>query len=42
MFTLTARQKMHWKKIPGYCNSTEKNGAALDEVGVTEKSHREE
>lgn len=27
---------MHWKKIPGYGNSTDKNRASLDEVGVIE------
>ena len=27
---------MHWKKIQGYCNSTDKNSASLDEVGVIE------
>lgn len=37
MFTLTAGKRMDWgKKIPGYCNSTEKNSASLDEVGVIE------
>lgn len=27
---------MHWEKIPGYGNSTDKTSASLDEVGVIE------
>ena len=37
MFTLTVGKRMdREKKIPGYCNSTDKNSASLDEVGVIE------
>ena len=39
MFTLTVGKRMDWgkkKKKTGYCNSTDKNSASLDEVGVIE------